>query len=92
MNARRRKILEKLQEMLQILLDEELSEIREVLEAVKEEESEAQDNLPESLQESELYYKLDNSITCLEDALESLEYTEDYINEVQEKLEEAMEG
>lgn len=61
-------------------IQEVLEEMKEALELVCGEEEDAMNNVPESLQESERYQKMDdavgemeNAISCLEDAIQSLE-------------------
>lgn len=71
MNKQRRKAIDAVREKLEELLEE--------LEAIKDEEQEAFDNLPESLQDSERGDKMT-------EAIENLEYTIDYIEEITEQF------
>lgn len=71
MNKQRRKAIDAVREKLEELLEE--------LEAIKDEEQEAFDNLPESLQASERG-------EAMEEAIENLAYSIDYIEEITEQF------
>lgn len=75
MNKARRKELNKALEML--------SEARSIIEAMMEEEQESFDNMPESLQSSELGEKIEENASRLEDIIS---YIEDQENELEEVI------
>lgn len=68
MNAQRRKEIAKAIELIQ--------QAREILEGVKDEEQEAFDNLPESLQRSDLGEKMEFCYSGIEDFIEYLDTDE----------------
>lgn len=76
MNNARRKQIRK--------ISDQISELLEVLREIQEEEEEARDSMPESLWGSERYEKADSACDCLAEAADGME-------EVLEKLEEAIE-
>lgn len=65
MNAKRRKELEKVIELIE--------DAKNKLEALKDEEQEAFDNMPESLQYSEKGERMEEIISNLDDSLSDLE-------------------
>lgn len=67
MNAKRRKELEKVIELIE--------DAKNKLEALKDEEQEAFDNMPESLQYSEKGERMEEIISNLDDSLSDLEST-----------------
>lgn len=76
MNNTRRKQIRKIKD--------QISDLLEVLREIQEEEEEARDSMPESLWGSERYEKADSACDCLAEAADGME-------EVLEKLEEAIE-
>ena len=67
MNKERRTRLEKIIDKIQDIRME-LEELMQDVEDVKYEEEEARDNMPESLQESDRYYTMDENVDDLESA------------------------
>lgn len=65
MNRMRRKELEKICDLI--------GEANERLEEVIDEETESRDNMPDSLQETEKYERMDEIVSNLEEALSNLE-------------------
>ena len=63
--ARLQKVIDKLEE---IRID--LDELKTDVEDVKDEEEKAKDNTPESLQESERYYTMEENVDDLENAID----------------------
>lgn len=76
MNNARRKQIRK--------INDQISELLEALREIQEEEEEARDSMPESLWGSERYEKAESACDCLAEAADGME-------EVLEKLEEAIE-
>ena len=70
MNARRRKQLEG--------IIDRLTDLRADLEQIMDEEIEARDNVPESLQDSERYYAMDEACNNMDSALNSIDEAIDY--------------
>lgn len=73
MNNKRRKELRKAMELL--------SEARGIIESVHDEEQEAYDNLPEGIQCSDRGEDMEGMICIMEDAITSLEETENMIED-----------
>ena len=65
MNEKRRGLLKK--------AVSELEKASSIVDAVSEEEQDCLDNIPDNLQESEMSYKMENAIDCLQDAIEDIE-------------------
>lgn len=65
MNEKRRKLLKK--------AVNELEKASSIVDAVSEEEQNCLDNIPDNLQESEMSYRMENAIDCLQDAIEDIE-------------------
>lgn len=61
-----------------------IQELKNDLEVVHDEEEDAMDNMPESLQDSDRYYAMEEAVDSMDDALDELD-------EVIEFLESAME-
>lgn len=76
MNAKRRKKIK--------LLSDMLSEACALLEEIKDEEEESLDNIPENLQNSEKYLKIQNTVDILDEAYDSLE---EIITQIEEAAE-----
>lgn len=76
MNKPRRKELERALAMI--------AEARAIIENCADEEQEAFDNMPEGLQESERGEKMEEAISAMVDAYETLEEVESNIEEVVE--------
>lgn len=73
MNKKRRTLLASAKAMLQSAAN--------IIERASEQESECMDNLPESLQDSERYVKMENAANSLDEALEHIEQAIDNIND-----------
>lgn len=73
MNKKRRALLESATEYL--------SRAANIIEMASEQESDCLDNMPENLQGSERYEKMESVISFLEDALEHTENAKDCISE-----------
>lgn len=73
LNNKRRALLESAKEYL--------SKAANIIEMASEQESDCMDNLPESLQGSERYEKMESAIGYLEEALEHTENAKDCITE-----------
>lgn len=73
MNKKRRALLESATEYL--------SKAANIIETASEQESDCLDNMPENLQGSERYEKMESVIGFLEDALEHVENAKDCIAE-----------
>ena len=50
-----------------------IEELKSDLDLIREEEEEARDNLPESMQETDRYYAMDEACDNLENAVDSLD-------------------
>ena len=81
MNAQRRKDLDNVHTKLMEALMK-LEEVKNELEYVHEEEEEARDNMPESLQESERYQRMDEIVGIFEDSEWSIDDAVDTLEEV----------
>ena len=53
-------------------INDQLGEICDVMQSILEEEEEARDNTPESLQETDAYYKREAACDAMEEASESV--------------------
>ena len=73
MNKKRRAMLESAIEYL--------SKAANIVETASEQESDCLDNMPENLQGSERYEKMESAISFLEDALEHVENAKECISE-----------
>lgn len=62
-----------------------LNRASNIVEQVKDEEQDCMDNIPESLQETDRFYMMDEAVDALQDALDS-------INEASESIEKARNG
>ena len=86
MNKDRRQRLEKIIEKLEnIKID--LDDLKTDIEDIKDEEEEAKDNMPESLQESDRYYTMQENVDDLEYAIDvdfdsPIEELTDYLQSV----------
>lgn len=76
MNAKRRKVIDK--------LSAQIEEIKMAIDSLRDDEQEALDNLPDSLQETERGEKM-------ESAIEALDYASDDLQECLDHLLEAVE-
>ena len=74
MNKARRKRLEEIRGKIE--------ELRDELETVKDEEEAAKDNMPESLWETEKYEKMDDAVSDMELAIDSLDDVMSYLESV----------
>lgn len=74
MNKPRRKELQKALELLE--------QARDIIEVAMEEEQEAYDNLPESIQEGDMGYTMDENISDLMTAVDSIDELTEGINGV----------
>lgn len=83
MNKLRRNALEKLILKLEDIR-ESIIEVMDEISYVKDEEEEARDNTPESLQETDRYYNMDENVSDLEYAMD-VDY-DSVIDEIQEYL------
>lgn len=83
MNKQRRNTLEKLILKLEDVR-ELFQEVMDEIESIKDEEQEAMDNIPESLQETDRYYNMDENVSDLDYAMD-VDY-DSAIDEIQEYL------
>lgn len=83
MNKQRRNTLEKLILKLEDIR-ELFQEVKDDIESIKDEEQEAMDNIPESLQETDRYYNMDENVSDLDYAMD-VDY-DSAIDEIQEYL------
>ena len=81
MNAQRRKDLDNVHTKLMEALGK-LEEAKGELEWVHEQEEEARDNMPESLQESERYQRMDEIVGIFEDSEWSIDDATNTLEEV----------
>lgn len=73
MNKQRRKALE--------MISDKLCEIQVELQYVRDEEEEVHDNVPESLQDTEMYEQQEEAISAMEDADYAIQEAIDYLSE-----------
>ena len=76
MNKQRRNVLAEIRTKLEELYD--------ILEEVKNEEECCKDNMPENLQNTERYERMEEAVDNLESALSSLEEVIEYIENAEE--------
>lgn len=90
MNNARRKELNKAIEILNTF-SEKIYDAKDIVETCKDEEEEYRDNMPENLQGSEKYSLADEACDNLEQAYEYLEEMEEKVNEIISSIENATE-
>lgn len=79
------------------VIEQSLEKASDILDSVRDEESDSMDNMPESLQTSDRYYKMEEAVQDLEDAVSHIGYavhelkdTEEAVSYVQRAIEFAV--